>query len=118
MKRLRLNISMLFVSLLMVFASVPGVYANKLKLFINNLEAGEGISEVIANKTRDYFSLTIFENFNKVYQVVTDDDIKIMYKKAEDLQAAGCDDQACVLQIADAINADEIIYGTNRKGRE
>lgn len=105
----------LIISFMFIFSIVTIAEAKKLKLYINDIKPESGISKVLASKTKDYFSLAIFENFNKEYQVVTDDDIKIMYKKAADLQASGRDDQTCMLQIADAINADEIIYGTMRR---
>jgi len=90
---------------------------NKKKLFIYRITPESGISRSLSKKTRDYMILSILERYKNIYQLVTDDDIRIMYRKAEEIQASGCDDQACVMQIADAIDADEIIYGAmSREG--
>ncbi len=98
-----------------IITATANAEAKKLKLFINDIAAESGVSQAMAAKAKDFLSLSIFENFKSDYQIITDEDIKMMYKKAADLQASGCDAQTCVLQIAEAINADEIIYGTMKR---
>ncbi len=110
MKRIP-TLIILSIFLVIVNADRSSAATKKKKLFINDLTAGSGVSKRLTKKARDYMSLAVFENFKNRYQLVTDDDIKVMYKKASAVMAAGCDAQACVTQIADAINADEIIYG-------
>ncbi len=102
-------------AVLAIFITSLSAQTKKLKLFINDITVEQGVSKTMAIKVRDIMSLSIFENFSGEYQVITDDDIKIMFKKVAVIQATGCDAQTCVLQIAEAINADEIIYGSIKK---
>lgn len=83
----------------------------KKKLFVNNITKKEGVRKEIPVKARDYITLSIFENFGESYQIITDDDIQVMYKQAEIMMASGVESENAVIQVANAINADEIIYG-------
>jgi hypothetical protein len=71
-----------------------------------------GISKKTASEVKENVRLSIFENYGSLYQVLDDESVKIMYRHAEKIISSGCDDTSCMQQIADGINADEVIYGT------
>ncbi len=85
------------------------------KLYISSVKARSGISYSLADKVKKGLKLTIFEKYGTKYQVLDDDAVKVMYKQAAKIMASGCDDKSCVTQIAEGINADEIIYGNISK---
>jgi formylglycine-generating enzyme required for sulfatase activity len=80
----------------------------KKKVYISTIKAK---NEQLAKKVKDGIRLAIFESFGAQYQVLDDDAIKVMYKQAEQILSSGCTDESCMTQIAEGINADEIIYG-------
>jgi formylglycine-generating enzyme required for sulfatase activity len=84
------------------------------KLYISSIKA-KGLPVSIAEKVREGIKLTIFEKYSNRYYLLDDEAIKVMYKQAEQILASGCDDTSCMTQIADGINADEVIYGTVSK---
>jgi sulfatase modifying factor 1 len=86
----------------------------KKKLYISSIKA-EGLSKTIAKRVREGLSLAIFGNYGRQYHVLDDDAIRVMYSQAEKMLASGCTDYSCMTQIADGINADEIIYGEVRR---
>jgi len=105
-----------FLIMVVLFTSdgTPENADKKKKLYISSINA-EGLSKSIANRVREGLSLAIFENYGREYHVLDDDAIRIMYKQAEKILASGCTDYSCMTQIADGINADEIIYGVVRR---
>ena len=98
------------ISLLLIFItwSASSDAAKKKKVYVNVITAKEGISKSLAKNIHDHITLSIFENFSNKYQIITDDDIKVMYQKAELMMAAGVESENTVVQIANAINADEM----------
>ena len=115
-KKLRSTlIASLFISFIISINYSQADQKKKKKLFVNNLTVKQGVPKSLAEKARDYITLSVFESYGRYYQIVTDEDIKVMYQKAELMMATGCDAENCVLQVADAINADEIIYGNITK---
>ena len=86
----------------------------KKKLYISEIKA-DGIPEALARSMREQIRLAIFEKYGMQYYVVSDEDITLMYKKAQELMVQNCNAESCMTQIADAIDADEIIYGTLRR---
>jgi len=85
------------------------------KLYIADFKAGAGLPGTMGKNVRDKIKLSIFENYGQKYQIVSDDDIRVMYKQAEKLQQSGCSDEACMTQIAEAIDANLVIYGNIQK---
>ncbi len=83
----------------------------KKKLYISSVKA-EGAPAPMAARVRDGVKLAIFEGWGDAYQILDDDAVKVMYKQAEAIMSSGCSDTICVTQIAEGINADEIIYGS------
>ena len=88
--------------------------AKKKKLYISSINA-DGVPGGIAKRVREGLTLTIFEKYGSRYQVLDDDAIRVMYMQAEKILASGCNDKSCIIQIADGINADEIVYGEVRR---
>lgn len=84
----------------------------KKRIYISNLERKSGISSDTADKIRNIIKLTILEKNSIKYRIISDDDIKVMFKQAETLQSSDNQDKNTTLNIAEAINANEIIYGT------
>ena len=66
-----------------------------------------GIKSSIINRIK----LNVLEKYEDKYQIVSDSDVALMNQKAAQLQKQGCSDEVCMKQIAEAIDADEIIYG-------
>jgi hypothetical protein len=58
----------------------------------------------VGNKVK----MAILEKYAKAYYIVSDEDVLIMYKKAAELQKT-CDAETCLRQIAEAIDADEVL---------
>jgi tetratricopeptide (TPR) repeat protein len=84
--------------------------SKKKKLYISTIKAN-GVNAKLANRVKEGIRLAIFEGFGAQYQVIDDEAVKVMFKQAEAIMASGCDDTSCITQIADGINADEIVYG-------
>lgn len=104
---------LLMIIQLLLTTVLNNAYAeSKKKIYINNLTPEKGVEKDLAVAARDQITLAIFEHFGKYYQIVTDDDIKVMYEKAASMMAAGSDSESTVIQVANTISADEIIYGT------
>jgi formylglycine-generating enzyme required for sulfatase activity len=82
----------------------------KKKLYISSIKAN-GVPAAAANRVKEGIRLAIFEGFGAGYHVLDDDAIKVMYKQAEAILASGCNEKSCITQIAEGINADEIVYG-------
>jgi len=84
--------------------------SKKKKMYIANIK-GEGINKQLIDRIRNGITLSVLDNYGNLYQVLDDEAVRIMYRQAEKIMSSGCDDTSCITQIADGINADEIIYG-------
>lgn len=80
------------------------------KLYISSIQAS-GVPEPLAKKARERIEFALYENFGREYRVLTDEDVKVMFKKAQAIMATGCTAESCQTELADAVDADEIIYG-------
>jgi hypothetical protein len=80
------------------------------KLYISSIQAS-GVPEPLAKKARERIEFALYENFGREYRVLTDEDVKVMFKKAQAIMATSCTAESCQTEIADAVDADEIIYG-------
>ena len=107
------GILLALIGVLIVAGSIPTTIIQaqqaKKKIYISGITV-EGAPASIAREIRNIIEVALYEYGNE-YRVITDDDIKVMYKKAEQLMAGGCTAESCQQQIADAIDADEILYG-------
>ena len=85
--------------------------SNSKKLYIHSIQA-DGVSQKLSNRIREGVYLSILNTYGSRYHIVDDEAIKVMYSQAEKILASGCSDESCIIQIAEGINADEIIYGS------
>lgn len=85
--------------------------SNSKKLYIHSIKA-DGVSQKLSNRIREGVYLSILNTYGSRYHIVDDEAIKVMYSQAEKILASGCSDESCITQIAEGINADEIIYGS------
>jgi hypothetical protein len=83
----------------------------KKKLYISKINFGTSVPESIRNSLTNRIKLIIIQRFGNKYRVISDKDVALMNMKAAQLMKQGCDETTCMTQIADAIDADEIIYG-------
>ncbi len=101
------------IGILIVAGSIPKTTTQaqqaKKKIYIAGITV-DGAPASMVREIRNIIEVALFEYGNE-YRVITDDDIKVVYKKAEQLMAGGCTAESCQHQIADAIDADEILYG-------
>jgi|GEM_PF-2115469 len=88
-----------------------GTFVQKKRIYITDFEKKGAVNDETAARVRDIIKITILEKYGEEYRIIADDDIRIMFKRAESLQAAGCYDESCNLDIAQVMNAQEIIYG-------
>jgi hypothetical protein len=84
--------------------------AEKKKLYVSKITATKDVSDSIQKSVGNKVKMAILEKYAKSYYIVSDEDVLIMYKKAAELQKT-CDAETCLRQIAEAIDADEVIYG-------
>ena len=96
--------------ILFSFSPVTGQEKALKKLYISSISA-DGVSAALAKKARERLEFALYESFGKEYRVLTDEDVKVMFKKAGEIMATGCSAESCQQQMADAVDADEIIYG-------
>lgn len=83
---------------------------NRIKLYISYVNFHKTIPDNIKQTIKSRIKLNVLEKTG-TYMVVDDNDVAVMNKKAAQLMKQGCDEKICMQQIAEAINADEIIYG-------
>src|SRR5208337_2173786 len=105
------------ISLLTALCLSDGIFAQKKneknvkkKLYISTIKA-KGVNLQCAERIKNGIRLGIFENLDARYQVFDDDAVNVMHKQAEVIIESECNDESCMTQIADSINADEIVYG-------
>jgi len=85
--------------------------SNTKKLYIASIKATD-VPVSFANRVRSNLMLSIFENYGDKYRILDDEAIRVMYAQTAVIMASGgCNDDSCIMQIADGINADEIVYG-------
>lgn len=85
--------------------------AEKKKLYVSKVTPYGPVPEIVSSTIVSRIKLALIENYQKDYQIVSDDDIAVMYKKAAELQKTSCDADSCLRQIAEMVDADEILYG-------
>ncbi len=97
---------------LLIIVQLSPLHANaKKKLYLSKVNVVQGVPAGIKNSIINRIKLNVLEKYEDKYQIVSDSDVALMNQKAAQLQKQGCDDQVCMKQIAEAIDADEIIYG-------
>ncbi len=82
----------------------------KKKLYVSKITSTKEVPESLQKSIVNKVKMAILEKYAKMYYIVSDEDVFIMYKKAAELQRT-CDAETCLRQIAEAIDADEVVYG-------
>ncbi|TGK36390.1 cag pathogenicity island protein CagA [Leptospira gomenensis] len=108
---------LLFIILILIRSQTPLGAENKpSKLYVHKLTAETVLPPGTENRFRNGIINSVLRNFEGKYTVVDDESMTILYKRAEALQRMNCSDEICMKQIADAIEADEVISGTISTG--
>ncbi|UOG38899.1 cag pathogenicity island protein CagA [Leptospira noguchii] len=91
-----------------------GVFAQNKhsKIYIHKLLMEGILNSGLENRFRNGIINSILRNFEGKYTIVDDDSLSILLKQVETLQKMDCSDEICMKQIADAIDANEVISGT------
>ncbi|UOG35214.1 cag pathogenicity island protein CagA [Leptospira noguchii] len=91
-----------------------GVLAQNIhsKIYIHKLSMEGILNSGLENRFRNGIINSILRNFEGKYTIVDDDSLSILLKQVETLQKMDCSDEICMKQIADAIDANEVISGT------
>ncbi|EKR73708.1 hypothetical protein [Leptospira noguchii] len=91
-----------------------GVFAQNKhsKIYIHKLSMEGILNSGLENRFRNGIINSILRNFEGKYTIVDDDSLSILLKQVETLQKMDCSDEICMKQIADAIDANEVISGT------
>ncbi|EMN01501.1 hypothetical protein LEP1GSC021_1020 [Leptospira noguchii str. 1993005606] len=91
-----------------------GVFAQNKhsKIYIHKLSMEGNLNSGLENRFRNGIINSILRNFEGKYTIVDDDSLSILLKQVETLQKMDCSDEICMKQIADAIDANEVISGT------
>ncbi|EMO28952.1 hypothetical protein LEP1GSC170_3874 [Leptospira interrogans serovar Bataviae str. HAI135] len=91
-----------------------GVFAQNKhsKIYIHKLSMESILNSGLENRFRNGIINSILRNFEGKYTIVDDDSLSILLKQVETLQKMDCSDEICMKQIADAIDANEVISGT------
>jgi tetratricopeptide (TPR) repeat protein len=84
--------------------------SKKKKMYIAGIKS-EVAKKPLLDRIRNGITLSVLDNYGSTYQVLDDEAVRVMYAQAEKILSSGCDDTSCITQIADGINADEIIFG-------
>ncbi|EKO13487.1 DUF1566 domain-containing protein [Leptospira kirschneri] len=82
------------------------------KIYIHKLSTEGNLNYGLENRFRNGIINSILRNFEGKYTIVDDDSLSILLKQVETLQKMDCSDEICMKQIADAIDANEVISGT------
>ena len=106
-----MNYKIIVSILLFQFLFNPLSANSKKKLYLSKVNVLQGVPSGIKSSIINRIKLNVLEKYEDKYQIVSDSDVALMNQKAAQLQKQGCSDEVCMKQIAEAIDADEIIYG-------
>ncbi|RHX94315.1 cag pathogenicity island protein CagA [Leptospira yasudae] len=82
------------------------------KIYVHKLSPEGNLGAGLENRFRNGIINSVLRNFEGKYTIVDDESLVILYKQVEALQKMNCSDEICMKQIADAIDANEVISGT------
>ncbi|AOP35910.1 cag pathogenicity island protein CagA [Leptospira tipperaryensis] len=82
------------------------------KIYVHKLTVEGNLNSGLENRFRNGIINSVLHNFEGKYTIVDDESMVILYKQVEALQKMDCSDEICMKQIADAIDANEVISGT------
>ncbi|XDD51108.1 cag pathogenicity island protein CagA [Leptospira sp. WS92.C1] len=81
------------------------------KIYVHKLAVQGNFNAGLENRFRNGIINSILKNFEGKYAIADDESLAILYKQVEALQKISCSDEICIKQIADAIDANEVISG-------
>lgn len=105
--------------LMIVFTSnliVGRLYAEKennsakKNIFISTIKSNN-LPQSTISRIKNNIRLVIFEKFGNEYYVIDDEQVQVMYQQAALLLASGNNDDKITKEIANDLDAQEIIYG-------
>lgn len=107
-----MNVRHFFISILLL-SLTHGVAAQSKssKIYVHKLVVEGNLNAGLENRFRNGIINSVLRNFEGKYTIVDDESLAILYKKVEALQRMDCSDEICMKQIADAIDANEVISG-------
>lgn len=82
------------------------------KIYIHKLKLENGVPKYLESRFRNGIINSILRNFEGKFNIADDDSLAALLKQVELNQKLNCSDEICMKQIADAIDADELISGT------
>ncbi|MGJ4787270.1 ankyrin repeat domain-containing protein [Leptospira koniambonensis] len=101
--------------LLLFLLSSSGLFSKESsvqKIYIHKLKLENGVPKFLESRFRNGIINSILKNFEGKYNIADDDSLAALLKQVELNQKLNCSDEICMKQIADAIDADELISGT------
>lgn len=82
------------------------------KIYVHNFKLESGVPKSFESRFRNGIINSILRNFEGQFNIADDDSLSALLKQAELQQKQNCNDEICMKQIADAVDADELISGT------
>ncbi|PJZ55723.1 cag pathogenicity island protein CagA [Leptospira barantonii] len=102
----------MFVFLLSIFiVAETSAQSKSSKIYVHKLAVEGNLNAGLENRFRNGIINSVLRNFEGKYTIVDDESLAILYKKVALLQKLDCSDEICMKQIADAIDANEVISG-------
>lgn len=105
----------IWIPLLLLFVWIPfSIFAQTKpsKIYVHKLKVNGNVETGLENRFRNGIINSVLHNFEGKYTIVDDESMVVLYKQLEALQKMDCSDEICLKQIADAIDANEVISGT------
>ncbi|RHX87119.1 cag pathogenicity island protein CagA [Leptospira stimsonii] len=105
----------IWIPLLFLFVWIPfSIFAQTKpsKIYVHKLKVNGNVETGLENRFRNGIINSVLHNFEGKYTIVDDESMVVLYKQLEALQKMDCSDEICLKQIADAIDANEVISGT------
>jgi len=99
--------------LLTALSAQAPAQAPQKRLYVSALSAS-GVAAKTARSATEALTLALLERAGDRRRVLGDDDMRALYRRAETAMAAGKGSDEQVREIADAVEAEEIVYGEVR----
>ncbi|AYV56755.1 DUF1566 domain-containing protein [Leptospira kmetyi] len=102
----------IFVFLFSLFSTIEtSAQSKSSKIYVHKLVVDGNLNAGLETRFRNGIINSVLRNFEGKYTIVDDESLSILYKKVAALQKLDCSDEICMKQIADAIDANEVISG-------
>lgn len=90
----------------------------KKKIFISKIHFSTNVPPLVSRSIQNRIKLYILEKYGHLYYILSRKEIQIMYKKAMQFLDKECSSLKCARPLAEAIDADEVIFGTITSDKE